>query len=126
MGACWQVGMVGFWIGGASAKSFSWVHLAGGRVRVLHGTALAHFPMGACWQVGVVGFCMGGALSLLAAEHAKVDCAVSFYGTPVGHKELSHVRHELSSTPRAAIANSTSWCPFMCLPNDAECAGQDV
>ena len=39
-----------------------------------------------------MGFCMGGALSLLAAEHAKVDAAVSFYGTPVGHKELSHVR----------------------------------
>ena len=43
-------------------------------------------------QVGCIGFCMGGSLSLLAAEHAKVDAAVSFYGTPASKKELSHVR----------------------------------
>ena len=33
-------------------------------------------------KVGVVGFCMGGALSLAAAQHAAVDCAAPFYGTP--------------------------------------------
>lgn len=33
---------------------------------------------------------MGGALSLLAAEHAGVDVAVSFYGTPgIGHVRLA-------------------------------------
>ena len=35
---------------------------------------------------------MGGSLSLIAAEHAKVDAAVTFYGTPASKKELSHVR----------------------------------
>ena len=40
-------------------------------------------------QVGVIGFCMGGSLSLLAAEYAKVDCAVSFYGVPRSYP--SHV-----------------------------------
>jgi len=42
--------------------------------------------------------CMGGALALLAAEHAKIDAAASFYGTPAGHKELSHVRRQRSQT----------------------------
>ncbi|KAK9839656.1 hypothetical protein WJX81_003894 [Elliptochloris bilobata] len=41
-------------------------------------------------KVGCIGFCMGGSLSLIAAEHAKVDAAVSFYGTPSGKNELSH------------------------------------
>jgi dienelactone hydrolase len=53
---------------------------------------------GARAQVGVVGMCMGGALALLAAEHAKVDAAISFYGTPAGHKELSHVRRSRAQT----------------------------
>jgi dienelactone hydrolase len=53
---------------------------------------------GARAQVGVVGMCMGGALALLAAEHAKIDAAASFYGTPAGHKELSHVRRQRSQT----------------------------
>eukprot|EP00884_Botryococcus_braunii_P019875 jgi/Botrbrau1/6571/Bobra.40_2s0034.2 len=39
-------------------------------------------------KVGVTGFCMGGALTLLAAEHAGVDAAAPFYGTPPA--ELSH------------------------------------
>ena len=29
-----------------------------------------------------LGFGMGGALAFCAAEHAGVDCAVAFYGTP--------------------------------------------
>lgn len=33
-------------------------------------------------KVGVVGFCMGGALSFATAQHANVDCAAPFYGTP--------------------------------------------
>ena len=33
-------------------------------------------------KIAVVGFCMGGALALAAAQHAGVDCAVVFYGTP--------------------------------------------
>lgn len=33
-------------------------------------------------KVGVVGFCMGGALAFAAAQHAGVDAAVPFYGTP--------------------------------------------
>ena len=33
-------------------------------------------------KVGSIGFCMGGALSLAAAQHADVNCAVPFYGTP--------------------------------------------
>jgi carboxymethylenebutenolidase len=33
-------------------------------------------------KVGCIGFCMGGALALAAAQHAGVDVAVSFYGTP--------------------------------------------
>eukprot|EP00879_Flechtneria_rotunda_P002603 GHRR01002804.1.p1 GENE.GHRR01002804.1~~GHRR01002804.1.p1 ORF type:complete len:161 (+),score=61.43 GHRR01002804.1:500-982(+) len=33
-------------------------------------------------KVGVVGFCMGGALSFAAAQHAGVDAAAPFYGTP--------------------------------------------
>ncbi len=76
---------------------------------------LIHSSTGACWQVGVVGFCMGGALSLLAAEHAKVDAAVSFYGTPVGHKELSHVRQKLSSTPSGSSCQPSLLVPsHMC------------
>ena len=42
---------------------------------------------------------MGGSLSLIAAEHAKVDAAVSFYGTPSSKKELSHVRPPLKTLP---------------------------
>lgn len=33
-------------------------------------------------QVGAIGFCMGGALSLAAAQHADIQCAVPFYGLP--------------------------------------------
>lgn len=33
-------------------------------------------------KVGCVGFCMGGALTFAAAQHAGVDCAAPFYGTP--------------------------------------------
>lgn len=33
-------------------------------------------------KVGCIGFCMGGALTFCAAQHAGVDCAVPFYGTP--------------------------------------------
>ena len=51
---------------------------------------------------------MGGALALLAAEHAKVDAAVAFYGTPVGHKELSHVRMRPAAT-RSGAANDGLW-----------------
>lgn len=37
----------------------------------------------------MIGFCMGGSLALLAAEYARVDCAVSFYGVPRSYP--SHV-----------------------------------
>jgi len=33
-------------------------------------------------KVGSIGFCMGGALSIAAAQHAGIDCAVPFYGIP--------------------------------------------
>jgi dienelactone hydrolase len=33
-------------------------------------------------KVGSIGFCMGGALSLAAAQHAEINAAVPFYGTP--------------------------------------------
>lgn len=41
--------------------------------------------------MGVIGFCMGGSLALLAAEFAKVDAAVSFYGIPKQYP--AHVSH---------------------------------
>ena len=52
-------------------------------------------------QVGSIGFCMGGSLSLIAAEHAKIDAAVSFYGTPSNKKDLSHARSPLRVLPCA-------------------------
>eukprot|EP00775_Hariotina_reticulata_P010146 gene10146-10304_t len=33
-------------------------------------------------NVGCVGFCMGGALAFAAAQHAGVECAAPFYGSP--------------------------------------------
>jgi carboxymethylenebutenolidase len=34
-------------------------------------------------KVGVLGFCLGGLLAYLAAAHARVDCAVSYYGVGI-------------------------------------------
>ena len=33
-------------------------------------------------KIGAIGFCMGGALSLAAAQHADIQCAQPFYGSP--------------------------------------------
>ncbi|MGE0733862.1 MAG: dienelactone hydrolase family protein [Alphaproteobacteria bacterium] len=34
-------------------------------------------------KVGAIGFCLGGKLAYLAAAHAGVDCAVSYYGVGI-------------------------------------------
>ena len=62
-----------------------------------------------CAQVGVIGFCMGGSLSLLAAEYAKVDCAVSFYGIPRSYP--SHV--SVHSLPDLSVAASACDWPLV-------------
>eukprot|EP00803_Ostreobium_quekettii_P005813 evm.model.scf_128EXC.1 EVM.evm.TU.scf_128EXC.1 scf_128EXC:12966-15565(+) len=44
--------------------------------------AVDYLRAGGSPTVGAVGFCMGGALTFCAAQHAGVDCAAPFYGTP--------------------------------------------
>jgi carboxymethylenebutenolidase len=41
-------------------------------------------------KVGALGFCLGGLLAFLAAAHAGVDCAVSYYGVGI-EKRLGDV-----------------------------------
>ena len=45
-------------------------------------------------KVGVAGFCMGGALAFFAAQHAKVNCAAPFYGSPAALPDLFQVGYK--------------------------------
>lgn len=44
--------------------------------------AVAYLKEHGAVKIGVIGFCMGGALSLAAAQHADINCAQPFYGSP--------------------------------------------
>ena len=44
--------------------------------------AVAYLRADGAVTVGAIGFCMGGALALAAAQHADIQAAQPFYGTP--------------------------------------------
>ncbi len=44
--------------------------------------AVSYLRASGASKVGAVGFCMGGALTFCAAQHAGIDAAAPFYGTP--------------------------------------------
>lgn len=70
-------------------------------------------------KIASIGFCMGGALALLSAEHADVDGAISFYGTPdpkLGHPEKIKIKVQCHSGTDDALkgfsdpATVKAWC----------------